>query len=117
TPFRARSLVLLGSAPVLLCFAYFVLLSVSLTGNQTFMPAALNQLYGTPLSTANAALSAYLLAGSLGILAGGIAADRTARHAGIVAAGPLGAAVITLLVGVLPLPAPAIIAAVALAGI
>ena len=115
-PLRARSLALLASTPILLCFAYFVLLSVSLTGNQTFMPAALNQLYGTPLATANAALSAYLLAGSLGILAGGIAADRTARHAGIVAAGLLGAAVITLLVGFVQLPDPAIIAAVALAG-
>jgi len=111
-----RTLGLLMSPPILLCFAYFVLLSVSLTGNQTFMPAALNQLYGTSVATAGAALSAYLLAGSLGVLVGGIAADRTARHEGIVAAGLLVAAAIMLVVGFVALPDAAIIAAVALAG-
>jgi len=112
----ASTLALLASPAILLCFGYFFLLSVSLTGNQTFMPAALNQLYGTPLATAGAALSAYLLAGSLGILVGGIAADRTSRHEGIVAAGLLGAAAILLVVGFVRLPDPAVVAAVALAG-
>ncbi len=107
---------LLASMPILLCFGYFVLLSVSLTGNQTFMPAALNQLYGTSIPTANIALSAYLLLGSLGVLIGGIAADRTHRHDGIVAAGLLGAATIMLVIGFVPLPDPAIVCAVALAG-
>ena len=115
-PLSAGTLALLASPPILLCFAYFVLLSVSLTGNQTFMPAALNQLYGTSLGTAGAALSAYLLAGSLGVLVGGIAADRSTRHEGIVAAGLLGAAAIMLVVGFVRLPDPALIAVVALAG-
>jgi FSR family fosmidomycin resistance protein-like MFS transporter len=115
-PPSASTLALLVSPAILLCFGYFFLLSVSLTGNQTFMPAALNQLYDTPLATAGAALSAYLLAGSLGILVGGIAADRTSRHEGIVAAGLLGAAAIMLIVGFVRLPDPAIVAAVALAG-
>jgi FSR family fosmidomycin resistance protein-like MFS transporter len=110
------TLALLASPPILLCFGYFVLLSVSLTGNQTFMPAALNQLYGISLATAGGALSAYLLAGSLGILAGGIAADRSTRHEGIVALGLLVAAALMLLVGFVHLPDAAIVAAVALAG-
>src|ERR1700685_1041886 len=80
-------LALLASTPILLCFAYFVLLSVALIGNQTFMPAALNRLYGISLESGNAALTAYLLAGSVGILAGGILADRTRRHERIVALG------------------------------
>jgi MFS transporter, FSR family, fosmidomycin resistance protein len=113
---RASTLALLASAPILLCFAYFFLLSVSLTGNQTFMPAALNQLYGTSLATAGVALSAYLATGSLGIIVGGIAADRTQRHDGIVAAGLLVAAAIMITVGFVPLPDLAIVAAVALAG-
>jgi MFS family permease len=112
----AGTLALLASPPIVLCFVYFVLLSVSLTGNQTFMPAALNQLYGTSLGTAGAALSAYLLAGSPGILVGGIAADRSTRHEAIVAAGLLGAAAILLVVGFVRLPDPALIAVVALAG-
>jgi FSR family fosmidomycin resistance protein-like MFS transporter len=112
----ASTLAVLASPPILLCFAYFALLSVSLTGNQTFMPAALNQLYGISLGTAGAALSAYLLAGSLGILAGGVAADRSRRHEGIVAVGLLVAAAIMLVIGFVRLPDPAIIAMVALAG-
>ena len=112
----ASTFTLLASPPILLCFAYFVLLSVSLTGNQTFMPAALNRLYGTSLGTAGAALSAYLLAGSLGVLVGGIAADRSTRHGGIVAAGLLAAAAVMLVVGFVPLPDPALVAVVALAG-
>ena len=112
----AGTLALLVSRPILLCFGYFVLLSISLTGNQTFLPAALNQLYGIPLATAGAALSAYLLASSMGVLLGGIAADHTARHEGIVAAGLLAAAAIMLLVGYVRLPDPAVIAALALAG-
>jgi MFS family permease len=113
---KASTLGLLASTPILLCFAYFVLLSVSLTGNQTFMPAALNQLYGTSIPTANFALSCYLIAGSLGVLIGGIAADRTQRHDGIVAVGLLAAAAIMLVIGFVPLPDPAIVSAVALAG-
>jgi FSR family fosmidomycin resistance protein-like MFS transporter len=115
-PLSASTLRLLASPPILLCFAYFVLLSVSLTGNQTFMPAALNQLYGTSLATAGAALSAYLLAGSLGILVGGIAADRSRRHDGIVAAGLVVAAAMMLVIGFVRLSDPSIIAVVALAG-
>jgi MFS transporter, FSR family, fosmidomycin resistance protein len=115
-PLSASTLALLASPPILLCFAYFVLLSVSLTGNQTFMPAALNQLYGTSIGTAGAALSAYLLAGSLGVLLGGLAADRSTRHEGIVAAGLLVAAAIMLVIGFVPLPDPALVAIVALAG-
>jgi MFS family permease len=107
---------LLASPPVLLCFTYFALLSVSLTGNQTFMPAALNQLYGTSLATAGAALSAYLLASSMGVVVGGVAADRSIRHEGIVAVGLLVAAATMLVVGFVQLPDPAIVAMVALAG-
>ena len=115
-PLSASTLALLASPPVLLCFTYFALLSVSLTGNQTFMPAALNQLYGTSLATAGAALSAYLLASSMGVVVGGVAADRSIRHEGIVAVGLLVAAATMLVVGFVQLPDPAIVAIVALAG-
>jgi len=109
-------LALLASTPILLCFAYFVLLSVALIGNQTFMPAALNRLYGISLESGNAALTAYLLAGSVGILAGGILADRTRRHERIVALGLLVAAGLVLAVGTVALPDLVIVVFVALAG-
>ena len=113
---RFSYLALLATPAILLCFAYFVLLSVALVGNQTFMPAALNKLYGTSLATANLALTMYLLAGSLGILSGGIAADRSRRHDRIVALGLLLAAALMILIGSVAMPDPAIVACVALAG-
>lgn len=109
-------LALLASRPILLCFAYFVLLSVALIGNQTFMPAALNKLYGISLGSGNAALTAYLLAGSVGILVGGILADRSRRHERIVALGLLVAASLVLTVGTVALPDIVIVIFVALAG-
>jgi MFS family permease len=113
---RIPYLALLAAPAILLCFAYFVLLSVALVGNQTFMPTALYKLYGTPLATANLALTMYLLAGSLGVLAGGIAADRYRRHERIVALGLLLAAALMITIGAVALPDPAIVACVALAG-
>jgi MFS family permease len=113
---RIPYLALLAAPAILLCFAYFVLLSVALVGNQTFMPTALYKLYGTPLATANLALTMYLLAGSLGVLAGGIAADRYRRHERIVALGLLLAAALMITIGAVTLPDPAIVACVALAG-
>ncbi|HUN49008.1 MAG TPA: MFS transporter [Stellaceae bacterium] len=109
-------LALLASRPILLCFAYFVLLSVALIGNQTFMPAALNKLYDISLATGNAALTAYLLAGSAGILAGGVLADRTRHQEWIVALGLLVAAAMVLAVGMIALPEMVITVFVALAG-
>ncbi len=93
-----------------------MLLSVALIGNQTFMPAALNKLYGISLGSGNAALTAYLLAGSVGILVGGILADRSRRHERIVALGLLVAASLVLTVGTVALPDIVIVIFVALAG-
>jgi MFS family permease len=59
--------------------------------------------FGTALSDANVALTAYLFASAFGVLAGGILADRMARH-GYVVAGAFGlAAVLVVLVIVVPL--------------
>ena len=113
---RYSYLALLATPAILLCFTYFVLLSVALVGNQTFMPTALNKLYGTSLATASLALTTYLLGSSLGILTGGIAADRSRRHERIVASGLLLAAALMVAIGSVAMPDPAILACVALAG-
>lgn len=97
-------LALLASMPILLCFAYFALLSVALVGIQTFLPATLHALRGVDLTAAGVALTAYLASSAIGILAGGFAADRTSRHEGVVAVGLAGAAALLLAVGALPLP-------------
>ena len=68
------------SAPVLLYFIYFALLSIALVGLQTFLPPALVTLYATLLPAAAAVLTAFLLGASAGVLTGGVVADRGRRH-------------------------------------
>jgi len=70
----------LTSAPILMCFGYFILVSVGFIAMQNFGIASTMALYGVSAALASAALTAYLLAGATGILAGGVIAARTARH-------------------------------------
>jgi MFS family permease len=76
----AASLRTLTALPILMCFAYFALLAVSMVGLQTFAIPATMMLYGTSMALATTALTAFLLGGSAGILAGGLIADRTVHH-------------------------------------
>ena len=62
---------MLLSAPILMRFAYFTLLSISQTGLQTFLPSAVIAASGVLIAAANGMLTAYLLAASVGILIGG----------------------------------------------
>ena len=78
--------VLLAPA-VLLCFAYFTLLSVAQVGLQTFFPSAAVAAFGVSIGAANAMLTGFLVAAALGVLAGGIVADRFPRHELVVGIG------------------------------
>jgi FSR family fosmidomycin resistance protein-like MFS transporter len=113
---RASAGVLL-SAPILMCFAYFTLLSMSQTGLQTFLPSAVIAAFGISIASANFMLTAYLLAASLGVLIGGIIADRFPRHEVVVAIGLAGSAVFTLVFAVAALPIAALAACASLAGL
>ena len=71
---------LLVSIPVLTCFFFFVFSSVTTVGLQTFSIPAMVALYALPLTLAAGTLTAYLLGGVAGTLAGGFIASRTHRH-------------------------------------
>jgi MFS family permease len=71
---------LLFSAPILRNLMFFALLAMANGGLQNFSVVALGSLHGTPASAANFALSGFLLLSAVGVLVGGIIADRTARH-------------------------------------
>jgi MFS family permease len=94
----ASDRVLLSPA-VLSLTGLFTLLSLSSAAISTFSVVALVALYGVLPSFANAALSAYLMAMAIGVLAGGFIADATRRHAEVTAAGFATAAVITFMIG------------------
>jgi FSR family fosmidomycin resistance protein-like MFS transporter len=107
---------LLASRPIVMCFVYFTLLSVSLVGLQTFLPTALVGLWGVPLEFAATAVSVYLFASAIGTLAGGWVADRTSNHDRIVAFGLAVAGTVVLVIGTVRLDNSLLIAAIALAG-
>ena len=113
---RARSVL---SPAVLSLTGLFALLSLSSTAISTFSVVALVSLYGLPQATANAALSCYLMAMALGVLAGGFIADATRRHADVTAGSFAVAAAIVFAIGTVNLSLallPAMAAAGFLAG-
>ena len=87
------------SPAVLSLTGLFSLLSLSSAAISTFSVVALVAMYGVAPSAANVALSAYLFAMAIGVLAGGFVADATRRHAEVTAAGFAAAAVITFTIG------------------
>lgn len=92
-----REVRLLLTAPILSAFAYFTLIATALIGLQTFGVTTLMRVYDMPLSLATGALTAFLMGGASGILAGGLLADRTPRHDIVAVAGLVTAAGFTVL--------------------
>jgi MFS family permease len=104
------------SAPILLCFGYFLLLSIALVGVQTFLPKTLDALHQTPIAFANLILTGFLIGSSVGILVGGFLADRLHRHDVIVAGGLAAAAAMLILIGTSPLSNPMLFAVITITG-
>ena len=77
----------LMALPVLMCFGYFVLVSVQFIAMQNFGIASSMALYGVSATLASAALTCYLLGGAAGIFTGGFIAVRTPRHDLVAASG------------------------------
>lgn len=98
----AGSIELFRQKPILLCFAYFCVLTVATIGIQTFVGTSLNAAYDIPLAIAASAITAYLLGSTTGILAGGFLAARTTRHDRVAAAGLAVGASLMLLIASSP---------------
>jgi len=107
---------LLLSAPILLNLVFFALLAMISGGLYNYSVVALGALYGTPVTTANAALSGNLLWSAIGVLIGGVLVSRTTRHGSVAAIGLAAMALFTALVAEVELGALALIAAMSLAG-
>jgi MFS family permease len=110
------SLRALLSPAVISLTGLFTLLSLSSGAITTFSVVALVAMYGVQFSAANAALSAYLMATALGVLAGGFVADATRRHAEVAAVGFGAAAAITFMIGTFDLGVILLLPAMAAAG-
>jgi len=112
----ARSADMFLSRPILVCFGYFTLLAVATVTLQAFLPSSLVAGFGISLPVATAALTSFLVGSALGMFAGGIAADTFKQHELIVATGLLTTAALSLSIGILTIPIPALIPCIAVAG-
>jgi FSR family fosmidomycin resistance protein-like MFS transporter len=94
----------LFSPPILICLAFFTLLALGSIGINHFLVASLNELYGVPVEEAAVALTGYLVGSTVGILIGGVIADRTRHHNRVAALCFLVTASMILLIGTTPMP-------------
>jgi MFS transporter, FSR family, fosmidomycin resistance protein len=108
---------LLLSPPILLNLLFFVLLALISGGTYNFSVVAFGALYGTAVTTANAALSGNLLLSAIGVLIGGLLVGRTKRHGLVAALGLAGIALFIALVAEFDVGALALIAAMSAAGL
>ena len=116
-PVQRSGFRLLFSAPMLMFFLYMVMASVATGGLNGFTVTALVKLHGAGLTGASAVLTALLIASSLGVLMGGMLADRTRRHDLVLVIGSCIAAGILVLIGMASLPMAGVFAAMALVGL
>ena len=79
------------------CFAFFLLTTTTLAVVHTYSVSILRALYGVSLETASATLTAYMLCGAVGMLAGGFLAARVRRSEQVVAICMSGGAALLML--------------------
>jgi MFS family permease len=101
---------------IIMLTMFFMLLGLSNAGIGNFGVVALMSGYGVPFSTANMALTAFLGASAVGVLAGGFLADHTRRHGQVAAACFALNAAIVLVIAIATLPSPLLTLLMASAG-
>ena len=107
---------LLLSAPILKSFVFFAFLTMTGSALQNFSIVVLGALYGTPISTANVALTAFLVFNALGVLSGGIIADRFKKPLRIATIGLAASGATILVLALTDFSAPLLVFMMALAG-
>src|SRR6266404_899552 len=95
---------------------FFMLLSLSNAGIGNFGVVALMSGYGASFSSANIALTAFLGASAVGVLAGGFLADRTRRHGQVAAVCFAVNAAIVFVIATINLPSLLLMVAMTTAG-
>jgi MFS transporter, FSR family, fosmidomycin resistance protein len=89
---------LLTSPAILLNLLFFMLLAMISGGIYNYSVVALGVLYAAPVTAANAALTAFLVLSSIGVLVGGLLVTRTDRHALVASLGLSATALFTALI-------------------
>lgn len=100
----AAGIAVLLQGPIVLFFLFFFVMAAGMIGLQSFTASALVSFAGLELTAANAAITAYLVGAPLGILVGGVVADRVGHHDNVAFAGLSMAALLVLPVSLFALP-------------
>jgi len=102
-PGREGSFDFLAIPAVWVCFAFFFLYAIVISGIQAFAPEAARQLHTVPAAWAAMCLTLYMVASACGMVLGGFLATDPARSEKIVGVGFGIAAVFALTIGFAPL--------------
>ena len=113
----ARSFDLVRSRPLVLMLVFFFVSTIAGSGLQSFGAVALMATFGLDIVAANGAVTAFLVASAIGVLAGGRIVDRSRRHAALTALALAAMAACTAVIPIGMLPLIAVIALMAGAGI
>ena len=106
----------LASAPVLMCFGYFLLVAFVFIAMQAFSVTTMVSVYGISAGLASAALTAYMGGSAAGIFAGGFVAVRGWRPDRVAASGMAASAVLMLMIGLSMFPGILLPLVLAIAG-
>lgn len=113
---RGGSLTSILTPTIIFLTGFFALLSLSGSGISNFSVVALGAAFGTPVAVASIALTVYMSAQALGVLAGGFVADKTRRHGEVASIGYAVNACVVLAIGTLALGAAPLLVAMGAAG-
>ncbi len=103
-PITEGSLDFLKIPAVWMCFAFFFLFAMSLSGVQAFAPEAARLLHDVPIGAAAACLTIYMVCSAAGMLTGGFLSSDPSRCEHIIGAGFGVAATVALTIGFLDVP-------------
>ncbi len=101
---------------ILINLVFFILLAFCGGGLNNYLVASLGALYGTPAAVANTALTALLIMGAAGVLAGGILTGMTSRHGLVASGGLVVTAIVCVLIGLIDFNALALVVLMSAAG-
>ena len=113
----ASSFGFLAIPAVWMCFGFFFLYAVVISGIQTFAPEAARQLHDVPLAWAAMCLTFYMVSSAGGMVVGGFLASDPTRCEKIVGIGFGVAATLALIVAFAPVPPMAVPVLFALMGV
>jgi MFS transporter, FSR family, fosmidomycin resistance protein len=113
---QASGLSLFLQLPILLCFAYFALISASTIGIQQFSVPAFTGMFGVSATFAAFCLISFVVGSAIGVLIGGVFADRVRHHDRVAAIGLLVASALTVPIALQSVSTDLLLPLLALAG-